>query len=241
MCKNKYRIVEKGVLPFFVTVKYAVACLLLLIHRFALFLNLMRRYIPVLFLLLWLGSCRPDVFPPKPTGYFKIDTPAFHEYLLFDQPGYPYTFEYPAFATVEKDTVFVGDTADNPYWINVVIPSMNAVINITYKEISAKYPYAKLVQDAYGLSFFHHEKADYIEPQGYTNMYGVSGILYVVGGNTASRYQFTATDTVKNFVRGALYFDFTPNADSLKPASDFLEQDIQHMLLTLKWKYANKF
>ncbi len=130
----------------------------------------------------------------------------------------------------------MGEKADNPYWINVVMPGLNAVINITYRAISPQYPYAKLVEDAYGLSFFHHEKADYIEPQGYTNMYGVSGILYVVGGNTASRYQFTATDTVRNFVRGALYFDVTPNADSLKPATDFLEQDIQHMLLTLKWR-----
>jgi hypothetical protein len=59
--------------------------------------------------------------------------------------------------------------------------------------------------------------------------------LYTVGGNSASRYQFAATDSVKHFLRGALYFDVTPNADSLQPVTDFLLKDIQHMLLTLQW------
>lgn len=65
---------------------------------------------------------------------------------------------------------------------------------------------------------------------------GKNVLLYIVGGNTASRYQFTATDSVKHFIRGALYFDVTPNADSLKPATDFIEADIKHILMTLKWK-----
>ena len=33
------------------------------------------------------------------------------------------------------------------------------------------------------------------------------------------------------FIRGALYFDVTPNADSLKPISDFVERDIEHLLI----------
>jgi hypothetical protein len=37
-------------------------------------------------------------------------------------------------------------------------------------------------------------------------------------------------------MRGALYFDTTPNADSLKPATDFLVQDIVHLLTTLRFK-----
>jgi gliding motility-associated lipoprotein GldD len=196
----------------------------------------MCRYITGVLLLLFIVSCKPEIFPPKPPGYFRIDTPAKHEYQLFDKPGFPYSFEYPIYANIENDTVFMEEKADNPYWININIPGLNGVINLTYKEISAKQPLNKLVNDAWNLTFFHHEKADYTEPHEFRNGYGASGILYVVGGNTASRYQFTATDSVKHFLRGAMYFDVTPNADSLKPANDFLERDIEHLLKTLRWK-----
>ncbi|MFI5196087.1 MAG: hypothetical protein ACHQD8_03285 [Chitinophagales bacterium] len=195
----------------------------------------MRRYITAFSLLLLVMSCRPTVFPPKPEGYFHIDTPSAHQYRLFDSPGFPYSFEYPVYSTVENDTVFKKEKADNPYWININFPSLGGVINITYKEINAKQTLPKLVQDAWDMSFFHHEKAEYMNEKE-LSVPGKYVLLYTVGGNTASRYQFTVTDSVKHFMRGALYFDVTPNADSLKPATDFIEQDIKHILMTLKWR-----
>ena len=124
----------------------------------------------------------------------------------------------------------------HPYWINVNFPGLNGAINITYIEISKERPLDSLLSDAWGLSFFHHEKAQYIDRYPFNNFHGATGVIYVVGGNTASRYQFFATDSLKNFLRGSLYFDVTPNADSLKPATDFLEADIKHLLMTLRWK-----
>ncbi len=199
----------------------------------------MLRYITIFLLILFCGSCRPPLYSPKPTGYFRIDTPASHRYQVFDRPEYPYTFEYPIYSDIEKDTVFQNEKESNPFWINVVIPSLGGVINITYKDITPSQPLDSLVEGSWALSFFHHEKAEYIEPWENTNPYGVGLVVYTVGGNTASRYQFTATDSVKHFIRGALYFDVTPNADSLKPATDFLMRDIMHMLNTMKFKPAN--
>jgi gliding motility-associated lipoprotein GldD len=188
-------------------------------------------------LLMLSASCRPDVYPPKPAGYFRIDTPGVHKYQLFDRPGYPYSFEYPVYSTVEDDTSSVpGKGRQHPYWINIEFPRLGAAINITYKEISAGQPLGKLVEDSWGLSFVHHEKADYMDTRPVNNPYGTFALLYIIGGNSASRYQFVASDSVKHFIRGALYFDVTPNADSLKPATDFLEQDIERLLETLKWK-----
>jgi gliding motility-associated lipoprotein GldD len=196
----------------------------------------MQRILIVILCLIFIGSCKPPVFPPKPPGYFRIDTPAEHRYKLFDQPGFPYTFEYPVYCVPEKDTMFTTDSVDTRYWININFPQLSAIINITYKEINTKTPLSKLVEDSYGMSFFHHEKADYIQSTDFRNPHGSSGVIYTLGGNTASRYQFTATDSTKNFIRGALYFNVTPNADSLKPASDFIERDMEHMLMTLKWR-----
>jgi len=188
----------------------------------------------VLLLICSLAACRPVVFHPKPTGYFRLDTPATHKYQQFSYPDFPYSFEYPVNSTIHLDTMFNGEQ-DNKYWINIHVHGMEGIFNITYKAITPQQPLYKLMDDAWGLSYFHHEKADYIDPVGFVNEYGVSGMLYTVGGNTATRYQFAATDTVKHFIRGALYFDVTPNADSLQPVTDFLLKDIQHMLLTLKW------
>ena len=195
----------------------------------------MRRYLSAFILLLLFASCRPTVFPPKPQGYFRIDTPATHQYRLFDRPGYPYSFEYPVYSVIEEDSAFFNEKADNPYWINVNFKSLGGVLNITYKEINAKQTLSNMVEDAWNMSFFHHEKAEYMHEKEFS-VPGKNVLLYIVGGNTASRYQFTVTDSVKHFMRGALYFDVSPNADSLKPATDFLEADIKHMLLTLKWK-----
>jgi gliding motility-associated lipoprotein GldD len=65
---------------------------------------------------------------------------------------------------------------------------------------------------------------------------GVSGICFKVGGNAATARQFFLTDSVKHFLRGALYFNATPNADSLKPVQDFLQKDIDHLINTLNWR-----
>lgn len=180
-------------------------------------------------------SCRPTEFTPKPAGYFKIDTPAAHKYKEFMYPGYPYQFEYPAYSNVERDTVFIKDNPNNKYWLNINVPSLGAMINITYLTVPSKDGFIKMVNDAYGLSSFHEKKADYIREETYRNKYGVTGIIYTVGGNSASRFQFTATDSLHHFLRGALYFDVTPNADSLKPAADFLEQDVNHFLETIRF------
>ncbi len=206
----------------------------LIAHR-AIFGAMIRAVTVFLFVLMF-ACCRPPVYTPKPPGYYKIDTPARHDYLLFDQPGYPFTFEYPVYSTVMKDTVFQDAKEKNPYWINVNIPSLDGVINITYKDITPRQSFDSLVEGSWQMSFFHHEKAEYIDQDGFTNAAGSGVIIYTVGGNSASRYQFTITDSTRHFIRGALYFDVTPNADSLKPATDFLIKDIYHLVNTMKWK-----
>ena len=41
----------------------------------------------------------------KKKGYFKIDFPE-KKYQSFDQPGYPYTFEYPVYCQCYKGHYF---------------------------------------------------------------------------------------------------------------------------------------
>lgn len=195
----------------------------------------MSRPFVLFFLLIAVTSCRPRILPPKPPGYFKVDTPAEHKYRVFDEPGFPYTFEYPVYGRVEKDTLPGYNGQDKRYWINLVFPGLGGVINITYKEITPQLPLYKLMQDAERFSGVHRVKTNDISGQDFVAG-NVSGTLYTVEGNVASKYQFEATDSVKNFLLGGLYFDVTPNSDSLKPVTDFLERDIEHLLFTLRWR-----
>jgi len=193
------------------------------------------RYFGFIFIFIFIVSCRPQTYTPKPAGYFRIDTFQ-HAYQVFNEPEFPYSFEYPVYATITRDTSFFGEKPENPYWININIPSMKGTIYISYKIISAKQPFSKLLEDAHKMTWFHDTRADYIETSPFINRAGVTSLLFDVGGNAASAYQFIATDSVKNFIRGALYFDVPPNVDSLRPANNFMKTDILHLLATLKFK-----
>lgn len=196
----------------------------------------MARYIiPVIICFLFL-SCRPQTYTPKPRGYFNIDLPE-HSYKRFDEPSYPYTFEYPVYGHVLPDTEFFGEKPENPYWVNIDFPNIGGRIYLSYKVISAQQTLDKLLGDTYQMTQYHTKRADYISDQGYhIDSAHVYGVFSNVTGNAASAYQFYATDSVKHFLRGALYFDATPNADSLKPLNDFLRVDMEHMLQTLRWR-----
>jgi gliding motility-associated lipoprotein GldD len=64
----------------------------------------------------------------------------------------------------------------------------------------------------------------------------VFGIVYEIEGDAASQMQFFLTDSVNHFFRGSLYFYNSPNADSIAPVLNFLNDDIMRVAQTLQWK-----
>lgn len=206
----------------------------------------------LVFIVLSLAACN-STYTPKPRGYFRITLPK-HQYQVFDQPGYPYTFEYPAYAKITKDSTYFEAQPENPYWINIDLPDFNGKIYISYNEIGGKARYKvrnkkgeyvdsiginrydQLLNGSYTLSYKHSYKASSIEDSVFRTQNGVDGIFFRIGGNTATANQFLVSDTVKHFLRGALYFDATPNEDSLRPVNNFLKEDLKHLVNTLKWR-----
>jgi gliding motility-associated lipoprotein GldD len=180
-----------------------------------------------------LPSCN-SVYTPKQRGYFKIDFPP-HQYRTFDQPGYPYTFEYPVYANVLRDSSYFDAAPENPYWINIDFPRFNAKIYVSYKDIGHN-SFDKLRDDAFKMTFKHTSKASSIDQTPIQTRNGVGGMYFTVGGNAATAHQFFVTDTTRHFLRGALYFDTAPNEDSLKPVNDFLQQDMVHLINTFRWR-----
>ncbi len=183
-------------------------------------------------LLFVLPGCNSE-YTPRPRGYFRIDFPA-HSYQHFDQPGFPYSFDYPVYGNILRDSTFFGDAPENPYWINVDFPTFHARIYISYKVVDGNFD--RLREDSYKMTYKHTYKASSIEDSLISTPLGVHGIFFNVGGNAATAKQFFVSDSIKHFLRGALYFDTTPNADSLSIVNAFLEQDMNHLINTLRWK-----
>lgn len=182
-----------------------------------------------------IASCKPETYVPKPRGYARIDTPQ-HSYRRFDSAGFPYAFEYPAYGSIRHDTGMSSMKPDNPYWMNIEFPDLGGTFYLSYKSIDAAHPLDKLLEDTHEMSFYLTKRADYMNMPAFHLPGGVHGILYDVGGNSASAYQFFATDSTRHFLRGSLYFNVTPNADSLRPVTEFLHTDMEHLIQTLRWK-----
>ncbi|MDR0711891.1 MAG: gliding motility lipoprotein GldD [Prevotellaceae bacterium] len=167
---------------------------------------------------------------PKPRGYYRIDLPEKHDYETFTIKGYPYAFDMSTYATAMPNT----GKGSEPYWLDVYYTDYNAIIYLSYKNV--KNTYAQLVEDAHTLVYKHTIKADAISEQRFESGNGKTfGYLYEIGGNAATNVQFYVTDSVKNFLRGSLYFNVHPNRDSLAPVIEFITEDIRRLMETLEF------
>lgn len=172
---------------------------------------------------------------PKPYGYFRIDIPE-HEYVEMTNLG-PYSIEASIYCQPDKSDNTHATEADE--WINLVYPSINAKIHLSYKRINAS-TFQQVTEESHSLAYKHTVRADAIQESYYGNdTTRVYGILYEMKGNAASPAQFYVTDSVSNFLRGSLYFNHTPNADSIAPSANYVLQDMIHMIETLRWRVEN--
>ena len=208
-------------------------------------------YIPLVACFLMAACNSPYV--SKKRGYFAIELPK-HAYKSFDIEQFPFSFEFPVYAQIAKDSTYFDASPENPYWINVDFPQFHSKIFLSYKAIGGKVIYKikqangsykdslainifdKLVNDAYTLTNKNNVVSNSISEKLFHTDNGVGGVFFKVGGNAATAKQFFLTDTTRHFLRGALYFEVAPNVDSLKPIQDFLQEDIDHMIQTFKWK-----
>ena len=134
-----------------------------------------------------------------------------------------------------KDSTFFGNATENPWWININFPQFNGRIYVSYKEIG-KNNLDKLVNDAFSMSNKHSTKAYSIDDSLISTANHISGRFFKIGGDVATANQFFLTDSVHHFLRGALYFDATPNEDSLRIVNDFLLEDMRHLINSFQWK-----
>jgi gliding motility-associated lipoprotein GldD len=180
-------------------------------------------------MLAFLSACGDD-YQPKPRAYFRITLPE-KNYTPLQTNQLPYVFNLPDYAHIKA--VHQGT---EKYWINIQYPIFKAQLHLSYKPVHHNLD--TLLNDMHKMMSKHIPKADAINEQMYLNdSRKVYGMTYEIkGSEAASPYQFYLTDSTTHFVRGALYFNYSPNNDSLKPIIHRLEADIQEMIETFRWQ-----
>ncbi len=168
-------------------------------------------------------SCKDDVLP-KPSSQLRLDYPV-AEYAAFENHC-PFTFNINSEAVIKEKT---------DCGFTITYPKMKATIYLTYKSVNGNID--KLLRDAQKLTYEHVIKADDILEQPFMNTEKkVYGMFYRVGGNAATNSQFYVTDSTKHFLTGSVYFYAKPNYDSIMPAADYIKNDMQNLMESLKWK-----
>lgn len=184
----------------------------------------------IIFLLIAACSSNHD-YSPKPRGYYRIIFPEkkYQSYIALC----PFTFMYPKYAKVELDKT----SKAKPCWLNMQYPQFNGTLHLSYEPIVSKREFDELIEDAHKLSFKHTVKATAID-EGVINFpdHKVYGIYYTIDGNAASSVQFYLTDSVRNYIRGALYFNTEPRLDSIQPVLTFVKKDVDVMIKSFRWK-----
>ena len=177
----------------------------------------------VLTLLVFVSSCKNDTVP-KPSSQLRLDYPV-AKYASFSNHC-PFEFDINENATIQED---------KNCGFSIHYPKMKATIYLTYKTVDNNID--ALLRDAQKLTYEHVIKADDILEQPFINNDNkVYGMFYRVNGNAATNAQFYATDSIKHFVTGSVYFYAKPKFDSIMPAANYVKEDMQRLMETLKWK-----
>lgn len=181
--------------------------------------------------LLLLVSCGEEERPlPKPKGYFRIDLPE-KNYVRVDSLE-KFSFDVPGYAVLTNDPM----SPEEKDWVTVQMPPFRASIHLTHKEVKGNLP--EYLEDVHTMLTKHLQKANGMNDSLIVNpdrrVYGM--LIEMDGKGVATPVQFYLTDSTRNFVRCALYFNFVPNNDSMQPVIGYLRQDIDRMIQSFEWK-----
>lgn len=202
-----------------------------------------------------LVACHNNDYTPKPQAYLRIDMPE-HNYWLVDSlcihPGdklvfgtdtmvaitgsckiFPFTFEANTCVELREKDSPKGET-----WVDIVYPKWDGVVFLTYKRLNGPADLRGQTDTSTRLLEDHYQFTSGIEEQRYSDpvarVYGTT--FRLKGSRVASTYQFWVTDSTRNFLRGALYLNKVPNNDSLAPILEYIQDDIDHLIETLRWR-----
>jgi gliding motility-associated lipoprotein GldD len=144
---------------------------------------------------LFSAACTKE-YQPKPKGYNRLILPS-AEYRI-SPDTLPYQFEYSIHARLLRDSSLIRER----HWVEIYYPELKANIHITYKRIGHNDQLLKeFMNDAYHLTAKHQIKAYAIDEMISKTPSGKTAVIAEIDGEVPSQFQFTITDSTKNFLR----------------------------------------
>jgi hypothetical protein len=93
------------------------------------------------------------------------------------------------------------------------------------------------MDDSYTLVYKHTVKAEAIDAKDFRNdQKNIFCNSFLYKRKCCKPYAIPHYRYNKLFLRGSLYFEVTPNSDSLAPAIEYIEQDIVRLVESFEWK-----
>lgn len=174
-----------------------------------------------------------ETYYPKEHGFPRMDLPE-PAYVSYGD-NHPFQFDVSKYAIAYNDT----DRMAEPHWVNIKYPSLQAEVQLTYKNFHGDMKILnEHIEDARKLVNKHNIKAYGIEEIRIKTAQGQWAYLFALTGQVPTQFQFYTTDSLNNYLRGALYFQTATENDSLAPAIKYISNDMLRLVSTLKWKDA---
>ncbi len=200
-------------------------------------------------------ACHHNDYTPKPQAYLRIDMPE-HRYWLVDSlctsPGERLVFGTDTVVTITgfcKTLPFLfeanecvelteKDAPKDERWVDIRYPQWDGVVFLTYRRLHGVEDLRGQIDTSSRKLEVHYRFASGIDEQLFeSDDHTVHAVTWhIEGSQVASTYQFYATDSVRHFLRGALYINRPPNNDSLAPVLEYMQCDIDHLIETLRWR-----
>jgi len=187
------------------------------------------KLISILFLTLLVVACGDQTYIPKPPTYLRLELPD-HTYKTYEDQC-DYVLTVPEMFKVKQ----VADANGLTCHKDIEMGQLNGTIHFSF--IDMVEPLSAYVNFANDKVDEHKIKATTINDYKIINDSNrVYCTMFELQGDVASPFQFYMTDSASNFVSGVVYFNSTPNYDSLKPSLDYLKVDLDYMINNFKWK-----
>lgn len=175
-----------------------------------------------------LFACENDeLLIPRPMANLRVDFPE-RNYTQIEN-NCPYQFDLASYMTASPVS------ADNPCHLDIHLGQFNGTLHLSYVPINNNLP--ELIAYSIDKVREHQVKASAIQDSVFIiPEHQVYGTLYEFYGNAATPFQFHFTDSVRHFIRGTMYFNATPNFDSIYPVLQYVKHDIVHLFGSNSWK-----
>ena len=177
-------------------------------------------------IILFSSGCQEDPYP-KPYGYPRLYLPnAGYEKWI---SNCNVSFRKPIVSQIEnvqKDSCF----------FNLSYPSLNAKVHCSYIPVNNQLK--EIIDQEYKLREKHNQFSTNVKERVYHNeIKNVHALLFHISGTQAATpLQFFITDSINHFFRGTLYFNTSPNNDSLATAINFIRTDIDTLVESFEWR-----